>query len=208
MKSLLTPKRVTAIIICLFVVLMGSAAPVFCANRLSFEFVPERNKTLLALVYSPDRESIERVSFLINNVTIPFGAFVTIIICTTILVTSLRKKTRWRKTSVASSKSEAFSSRDEKISQMVVMISVLFIVCFIPVSILFIVMVVWPAFSLDGSQRNIFIVMFSFAFILESANSAMNIFIYYRMSSKYRSVFRRLFCLDNHRDEPKSRNLN
>ncbi|CAL1541310.1 unnamed protein product, partial [Lymnaea stagnalis] len=192
-KIIFTPKRVTIIMVSIFVILIASVSPVYYANRYGMKFFPDRNKTLLGLIYTPDREQVEKVSFTINNIIVPFSAFLTILSCTIILVVKLKNKTKWRQRSAVSGQSETMSSRDQKVTRMVVMISTLFIVCFTPICVLFIGMTVEPGLSIDGKYHNMFFVVFSFGYILETTNSALNIFIYYNMSTKYRDVFRQLF---------------
>lgn len=193
---MITPKRVTIIIVGMFVLLLGSVSPVYYVNRLAFKFYPDKNRTLLGLVHTSDRPNVEKVSFAINNVFVPFAAFLAVIVCTITLVVKLKNKTKWREQCTAAGNAETLSSRDRKVSQMIVMISTLFIICFTPVTIIFIAMSAWPEFSIDGRYRNMFFIVFSFGFIMESANSSMNILIYYRMSSKYRAVFREIFCVE------------
>lgn len=79
---------------------------------------------------------------------------------------------------------------------MVVLISALFIACFVPISIIFIAMCFEPEFSVYGKYKDLLCVIGGLGFMLESINSSVNIFIYYYMSTKYRSIFREIFRLD------------
>ncbi|XP_005100342.2 allatostatin-A receptor [Aplysia californica] len=192
-KNIITPKRVVIVIVSIFVILIGSVAPVYYSNRYGMKFFPDRNKTLIGLVFTDDRKEVEGISYVINNIFIPFSAFAVVIVCTVILVVKLQNKTRWRNESTAAGQSDNFSNRDQKVTKMVTMISTLFIICFTPVSLIFIGKTVVAGLSIDGRYHNLYFVLFSFAYILESTNSAVNIFIYYEMSSKYRSVFDETF---------------
>lgn len=77
---------------------------------------------------------------------------------------------------------------------MVVMITALFISCFVPLSVIFVGVLLEPELSAHGKYSNTILVIIGFDMILESVNSSSNIFIYHHMSSRFRSVFRRLFC--------------
>uniref|UniRef100_A0A2C9LX96 G-protein coupled receptors family 1 profile domain-containing protein n=1 Tax=Biomphalaria glabrata TaxID=6526 RepID=A0A2C9LX96_BIOGL len=189
-KSLLTARRVKVIMVSIFLILIASVTPVYCVNSYGWKYFPSRNKTLIGLVYTPDRESVEKVSFTFNNIIIPFFAFLTIVCCTLVLVAKLRSKAKWRRKSTSAGQTDQMTSRDQKVTKMVVMISTLFIVCFTPICVVFIGMTAEPDLSINGKYHNMFFVVFSFGYILESTNSAMNIFIYYKMSSRYRQVFR------------------
>ncbi|XP_005100341.1 allatostatin-A receptor-like [Aplysia californica] len=192
-KNIITPKRVVIVIVCLFIVLITSVSPIYQVNRIGPKFSPKRNKTVIGLLFTEDREEVEAISFAVNNVFVSFSAFFVVIVCTVTLVVKLRSKTKWRKETASAGKSDNLSTRDQKVTKMVTMISTLFIVCFIPVSVVFIGMIVEPEFSVDGQYRNLFFILCSFGYILESTNSALNILIYYEMSSKYRTVFNQTF---------------
>lgn len=194
---MITPKRVLIIISSVFVILICSETPVYCVNGLGLKFYSDRNITLIGLVSTEGRELVEKVTYPINNIFLPVASFLTVSASTVILVNELRKKAAWRKSVTSDSSSNAVSSRDQRIAKMIVMISSLFIVCFFPVVMNFVAMTLAPEFSIDGKYRHLFMMMFGLCFTLESTNSSMNIFIYYRMSSRYKSAFRQLFRLSN-----------
>lgn len=137
-----------------------------------------------------EREIVEKVCFTINNVFLPLIVFIAVVICTITLVVSLRNKTKWREMSTAGSKAEGASERDQKVARMIVCISILFIVCFLPISVIILALMAEPDLAIDGKYNNTLITVCSIGFTLESANSASNILIYYNMSSKYRETFR------------------
>ncbi|BFZ07874.1 hypothetical protein BsWGS_10913 [Bradybaena similaris] len=194
-RSMVTARRVRAVIICIFVVLLASVSPLYVVNRLGMKFYPARNRTLLGLVPTENRETVEQISFAINNVLIPFSAFIVVNLCTVILVIKLRKRTVWRNKTTSSTQADSVSIRNRKVAKMVVMISTLFIVCFVPISVVFTAVLLVPDLAIDGRFRNILIVVGGICFILESVNSSVNIFIYYHMSTKFRTIFRQLFCM-------------
>lgn len=193
---IVTSRRVSITIISVYVILIASVAPLYVVNKLDWKYFPNRNKSLLGLVYTTDREHVETISFIINNVFIPFSSFVVITICTITLVIKLNTNIKWRQQSAMSRQVNNTSSRNQKVGKMVVMISVLFIASFIPVSILFMAMSMVPELSIDGPYLGILIIIGGIGFLLESVSSAMNIFIYYHMSSKFRNVLLRLCCID------------
>lgn len=183
----------SAVVISIFIVLIISVAPLYVVNRLEKKFYHRINKTLLGLTYTTNREHVENISFPINNVLVPFGAFVIILTSTVTLVIKLQSKTKWRITSSTSAQAENVSKRNQKVAKMVVVISTLFIACFVPISFGFIAMVLEPELSIYGKHRNLLILIAGLGFLLESINSSVNIFIYYTMSSKYRVVFQQIF---------------
>lgn len=157
------------------------------------KFSPYRNKTLLGLLSTSDREEVEKVTFAINNFIIPFAAFFVIIICTAVLVINLRRGTEWRKSSVSSVKADVLY-RNQKVSKMVVMISTVFISCFVPFSTIMLVVALQPDLSVNSKNFDISVAVCGIVSLLESLNSSLNIFIYYNMSGNYRRTFNNIFC--------------
>lgn len=194
MKTIFTRWRVTAIIFCIFFVLLASSFPVYCVNSLAVRFSSARNKTVVGLVFRQDREQVEALNFAINSVSVQFMAFLTILVSTITLVAQLRRKAHWRQKTVAPGQCQTVSNRDQRVAKMVLLLSSLFIACFIPACFIIIGIIIEPEFSFGGKYHNLFIITSSLAFVFESTNSSMNIFIYYHMSSKYRSVLQEKIC--------------
>lgn len=195
MKSIVTPKRVAVIIVCVFAILIFSVTPVYVVNQLKLKFYSHRNKTLIGLIFAENREHVERISFAVNNAFVPYSAFIVIIICTITLVIKLQNTAKWRQKSATSVQADNVSNRNRKVAKMVVMISVLFITSFVLVSSMYLAMTVESELSISGRHRNVGIILAGLGLVLESVNSATNIFIYYYMSSKYNTAFRQLFMM-------------
>ncbi|BFZ07960.1 hypothetical protein BsWGS_10999 [Bradybaena similaris] len=192
-KLLITPRRTSIIVFIIYATLTLSQVPVYSVNRLGQKFFPDRNKTLLGLVYTPNMEYVEKISSYVN-MFLPFIAFVTIISCTAILIITLYSNNEWRGKSRASAHTDNISQRNQKVAKMVLMISILFIACFVPVSIAFLVMSIEPSISVNGINRNLLFLLGGVCIILESVNSSANILIYYHVSSKYKEVFLKHIC--------------
>lgn len=165
-------------------------APVYVVNKLDWKYFPLRNKTLIGLVPMGDHDFVESISYIINNVVLNFLAFAIIIICTLILSIQLYNKSKWR---IKSTNDTSLSNQNKSVAKVVIMISIIFIACFIPVSVLFIFMSLDPEYSVNGKYSYIVLMAGGFGLILESLNSSVNICVYYYMSTKYRSTFKEIF---------------
>lgn len=194
-KDIMTVKRVFIILVAIFITMAATGSPVYVVNWLEMTFSPSRNKTLLVMVRASSVEAVEKISNMTNNTVFPFTAFAIVSVCTVILVIKLQQSRKWREKSTTIFKADGVSHRTQKVAKMVVMISSLFIACFIPMSALFIGMFLIPGLSVDGINFTVILLVGGIGTILESINSSMNIFMYYRMSSKYRVAFHGLFCL-------------
>jgi hypothetical protein len=192
-KSLITTTRTSVITVFLFIILFTTSTPYYFVSKLGFTFSQVRNKTIVGLISSRNREQVEKITFTINNFLIPICAFAIIVVCTAVLSMKLRSSTKWRHTTTNSSQVEKVSNRSQKTSKMVVMVSTLFISCFIPVNINMLVIGFIPELSVGGKYMSLSVIICGLGYVLESINSSMNIFIYYYMSSKYRESFLKLF---------------
>lgn len=195
-KSILTPRKTAATVVCIFVTCTFGSTPVYIVNRLEWQFSSLRNKTFLGLVFADDKEDVEMLTFLINNFIIPFGSFVIVAACTVVLSTQLSKMSKWRKTTISSEQADGISSRNLKVAQMVVKISILFIICFIPSTMLMAAVAFEPALTVKGKYVHVSQILGEFNYVLEGINASMNIIIYHHMCSKYRYTFKKLFIVD------------
>ncbi|CAG5128582.1 unnamed protein product [Candidula unifasciata] len=192
-KNLFTPRRTVFYLVVVYVFMLASVCPVFYTSRPARIFDSSNNRTLLGISFLEDRDNIETVAFMTNN-TIPTLAFCTVAICTAILVSTLRKKSKWRRKATTSTAKTVVADRDGKVVKMVVLISTIFIICYFPGAAVFVVMLLDTDLRIDGFQRNLITSIFAMLFHLESINSAVNIFIYLSMSSKFRATFMNMMC--------------
>lgn len=165
-------------------------APVFFVNELGWKFFPDRNQTVLGLVQTTNRDAVESISYMINNVLLNYLASIITIACTAILTVQLQNHAKWRKAAATSNNQ---SNQNKTVAKLVVVVSAIFIICLIPNSVIFVVWSLFPEYSFTGENRDITFVIGGIGVILESVNSSVNIFVYYRMSTKYREQFQKTF---------------
>lgn len=192
-KNIFTPKRTVLYLLFVCVFMIASVFPSFYTARPAKIFVPSRNKTILGLSFIKNRRQIDNISFIMNN-GIPIVAFFFVILCTVILVSGIQKKSKWRRKAISFADSSAISDRDTKIIKMVMLIAIIFITCYFPGTVIFIWLILDPEMRFDGKHVNQLLAVFSVLFHLESVNASVNIFIYLKMSSKFRSTALDIFC--------------
>jgi hypothetical protein len=166
--------------------------PVFVVNSLGTKYIFSQNRTTLGLVSIEGRDTVEKITFTVNSFFIPFVAFIIIIVCTIILIVKLRRRSKWLKASTTASDADV-SIRSQKVTKMVVMISVLFIVCFVPLAFVMIAVAFEPNLNVGGRLVNTGKLLGHIVLFMESINSSANIFIYYHLSRKYRDVIHVIF---------------
>ncbi|CAL1532893.1 unnamed protein product [Lymnaea stagnalis] len=202
-KSIITPNVTLFAMIAINFVALGCASFAYISLRVDWAFYPQRNMTVLRAVSNiPDsrtRESLDVVSYAINGVAIPIPSFFLVVACTGVLVIELRKKSSWRisnasadptpmksKLKAGGSKMTAVTTRDQRVVKMVILISGLFIGCYLPSTVVFLAATIEPELSYGGAYRNLYRISFATAFMAEAINASTNIFVYYKMSTKFR----------------------
>lgn len=192
-KQIITTRRTTAIIGLIYSVTLVSAVPIYTVNQLGWKFYPEFNQTLLGIVMTSENTAGITIVYFTHAFS-GLLSFMVIIVLTAILMTKLREKSTWRKKACAQQDSSgSVSSRDRTTMAMVVLIASVLIVCYTPSTLLAVTTVWEPEFSVGGRYNNLYYVLWSCAFFMETINSSANIFLYLKMSSKYRQAFQEMF---------------
>ncbi|GFS18402.1 chemosensory receptor A [Elysia marginata] len=84
-------------------------------------------------------------------------------------------------------------SKEERVAKTVVIIAAVFIVCFFPGCVAFMLYIALPGFTLYGVYGQLFVLMFNFTYLTEPINSGINLFIYYSMGTNFRMVVNEMF---------------
>ncbi|XP_012943213.1 neurotensin receptor type 2-like [Aplysia californica] len=191
-KTIITPRRTIYVIVSIYIGVAACVAPVFYSISLGPKYISEVNMTMIGIVYISHGVFIEGISLLIS-VFSQLVSFFSVIVCTVILVQTLLIKSRWRQSSSSAAKQESLSNRDMKVVKMVLSIAVIFIVCFSPSAASIFAMMSVTEYSIDGEYQNMFLLIWAISFLLVVTNSAVNIFVYYNMSSKFKEIIDEMF---------------
>lgn len=204
-KTLFTPKRHTSTMIAIYVVTLGCSTLAYVSLGLEWRFYPQKNRTLIGLAYHMDayrRKITDAVSYAVNGVLMPMTCFLSVVVCTAVLVVKLNQQTSWRQTNASAAsqgqvlKTErVVNTKERRVATMVVFISAIFIASFVPAVCIFVAGYIEPQLSYDGRYKHLFLVTLSISFTAEAINSSINIFVYFSMSTKYRETFLQMFCL-------------
>ncbi|CAL1545321.1 unnamed protein product, partial [Lymnaea stagnalis] len=195
-KRLVTPKIVVFIMVSIYVMMFATLIPEYMTFYLDWKYFPDRNKTLIGIVPRKHTEAARGITFTITTFS-QFLSFSLIIIFTVILIAELRHKSKWRAetTSGADRALKNMDKKESKTIKMITAIAVIYISCYSPAIIDLLIAVTVPEFYIVGLYKNSFLMAFSFPNLFESLNSSLSIFLYYRMSTKYRHTFNAIFKL-------------
>ncbi|KAH9487559.1 hypothetical protein Btru_072672 [Bulinus truncatus] len=191
-KQIVTFERTAAILFCIYLVNMAALAPLYFSAYFAWKVDPVRNTTYLGVDFRSNIQSILDIVYILLA-TLALLAFSLAIILTSILIITLKQKSRWRQESAHEKDPGGLSNRDRKTVRMVIVVASVLIVCYTPASINSITSALVPGYIITGSQSNSFEAGWSFAFLLHSVNSSITMLLYYRMSSKYKATFHQMF---------------
>ncbi|CAL1526951.1 unnamed protein product [Lymnaea stagnalis] len=201
-RTIITNRRTCVVMVVITVIMTLSTAPVFYTSRMAWNRVPDSNRTILSMVFTDDRDLVDNISFGINTVFLIPVIFVATIIFTIILAINLNRKAKWRD-SVTTGKNEektdksTVSNKDRRAIKMVAIISVVYIFCYAPDIMTVFTAIIVSEFNFGRREENLLLITGTFTLLLQSVNSSVNIFIYLKMSSKFKRTFDAIFlsCL-------------
>ncbi|CAL1538319.1 unnamed protein product, partial [Lymnaea stagnalis] len=193
-RVIISSRRTIAVSVGIITVVIACTLPAFYATGIGPRFSEALNRTNVGLYFKPDGRLLENV-YLSINVFFQLASFASVVIFTIGLIHQFWKKTKKRNLLAWSSgaKSPALSARDKRMVKLVVLISAVFIGCSLPGVAGIIAMFFTGEYSSTGRYKNLFFASFSAFFLLGALNCSVTIFIYLKMSSKYRLVFQSLF---------------
>ncbi|GFO35541.1 chemosensory receptor a [Plakobranchus ocellatus] len=218
-RRLITPRGTFVAMLIIIVLTFCPSFFTFIRYKFVWVFNPYMNRTILNTIPVNSEFAIlfEKISISICGVIQPLMAFSIVLICTVLLVVQLRKISSWRM-SVTSAKSQRLqpeenpassssateariSEKEERLVRMVVAIATIFIMSYIPNCIALLFYVVFDEFNMFGVYSKLSIVFSQITSLGQPISGSVNILIYYKMASKFRSVFRRLVRLDRQEQE-------
>ncbi|GFN91107.1 chemosensory receptor a [Plakobranchus ocellatus] len=218
-RRLMTPRGTFAV---MFTIILFTFRPSFfhyIRHKFVWVFDPNLNITILNTIAINSEFAIlfEKIYLAIFGVIQPLLAFSIVLICTVLLVVQLRKISSWR-LSVTSAKSQrvqleeipaasssgaeaSISQKEKRLVRKVVAIAIIFIASYIPTVIMLVCIVVFDDLNSSGVYRRFFLISSYVTSLGQNFSGSINILVYYKMASKFRSVFRRLIRLDRQEQE-------
>ena len=139
--------------------------------------------------YTQNRNLLDILDGFVYGLVLP-GLYVTIVSVTTVLTSlRLRKMAEWRE----QTSSASVSSREVALTRMLIGISVLYVVCTLPILTLGLCILFVPDISLKGRYYNTFNLMVSVFELFSYINASVNFFVYCFLGSKYKETLKEMF---------------
>ncbi|KAI8776198.1 psychosine receptor [Biomphalaria glabrata] len=191
-KLILTRKMAVIVNITIYIVLLIYLLPPFYVFQFEYIYFPPINKSILFAIVRKDAEVLIPLLYVfveIIDISIPYLIFLINIICTSFIIQRLKTTSRWRQCVSRSFKKEFkkhTKKKEKRVMVMLVTLSVVFVVCMLPHCLAL------TAFILFDINGDIIPVIYSFTFLLETINCSVSCIIYYKMSSKYKDVAKKM----------------
>ena len=154
--------------------------------------------------YAPSPTTMDRKVYLFYSYSIPSAlCFLVIFTSTIFLVYNLKshRNEAWLKTATGPSSTNAAvanrnAKKEQKAIRLVFAICSLFLVCFAPNAIMFLVtaLIVPDLEIYDAYLGSLLQLIFMFCTLCQTVSSSVNIFVYYLLSSNFSAVLKRFFC--------------
>ena len=178
MREIVTPRRITALILVMVVYEIIFSGLQFAQTGPPYDaFHPKRMLYFICSFSAPS-----------------CICFFIVVFTTSLLVVRLRQNLEWRSEAAKQPAGDSGTSKERKAARSVTVICTIFIFCFVPNVITLVASLVYPKFDLrDPYLGNLSRLSYIFSLLFQVLNSTVNIFVYYFMSTRYREVFVGLF---------------
>ena len=210
-KIIVTRKKTLFVILTIYAFI---GVPLLCANFLLHQFEsifdPERNRTVVTVKYHHDSVGNALYSFVyfykfaISNLT----SLVIILICSSVLAIHLRRSASFRLKASAQPTNQMGSSlscdhrtrrkylSDMRVSKIVLTIASVSILLGCLNATRTLTAVLWPDFRPTRDYSDIFRFVSKLISLLYLVNTNVNLFIYYKMGTKFRRTLRQILRFD------------
>ncbi|CAL1541135.1 unnamed protein product, partial [Lymnaea stagnalis] len=211
-KVVFTPRTTLATTVAVFLVTLAGHLSIYEARYWTARLDRSSNATKYYMVIFSSGWTSHLTSLLF--LALPIINILTVMICTLVLTVSLSASSKWRESATTSNcpgaqyfdsnpaKSKQIKrerngykgkpknlNKEMRVSKMILILTLIFIACNLPSNMLIATRNMVPAFQEIGKLQNLFRATHIFAFLLETINSSVNIFVYYRMGSKFKTEF-------------------
>ncbi|KAH9505637.1 hypothetical protein Btru_056112 [Bulinus truncatus] len=192
-KRKMTPKVAVIVNVVIFVILTMYLFPQLYVRYFDWKFIPQLNKTVLYTFYRGNREAVLSVSYFITDMFLPYSIFLVLLLCSVVIFVKLKATSKWRQ-SIIPSASGAPSFKERKSVKLLMTISLICILLLLPQTVLFTALgVVRELRTSDGAYHDITILAYTATLLPQVVNCSNTIFVYYKMSTKYRTELQKMF---------------
>ena len=191
-KQIFTRKITIGLILGMLVFQTANTTAILATVRFAVVWSSQQNRPQVLLHMSTYNQKLSSILAFWGS------TFVTAICCCVIVASTifLAKSLRKRKETFQSMDGQQHRTmlRDQRLIRSAVGISTIFIACFIPTGTIYLVSFAYPAFHVyDPYLGNLAQATSSFSLIFQAVSGVVNIFVYFKMNSRYKQCLCSLF---------------
>ncbi|GFS07365.1 chemosensory receptor B [Elysia marginata] len=176
----------------------------YSALGLDWRWETSQNRSIIGTVYArQDSAELLRIRAKINLSSQLFSLFA-LVISNIALAKSVDKQAKWRarttvtisqlnQTTASSGPIDHTTYRNRRLARMIQFLSVILFVTYLLSTLLFFITSVLPEFRFYGQYKNEYRSYWMIAIVAQVLNSSVNIIFYYRMNTRFRNTFNKMF---------------
>lgn len=203
-KSVFTRGRAMKIVGGIYCVVIIYYIPTLISPGSTTTFDPVENRTRLGYYYHPSRKLVMDIFLVLNRIVLPFVAQIVVLFCTVILSVNLKRALRKRRSiskressdedeHVASKEQPRRNTKELRVIQTVILVSTIFVICNLPDILITFTAMFYKEFNDQRKYESTYKLCSAIQDIFSVSNSAVNIVVYLKYSSKYRKKFVAIF---------------
>ena len=167
----------------------------YAVMNLQWRTDPGTNRTGLVFVFTKQFQYVSTIAKFTYSVGPSFVSFIVVSVGTSFLIFKLKESTRWRKSSSTGAKKQDISSKETRVIRSAVLVCLVYIVCFTPSVCLIFASIIQPRlYVADPYYGPFYSVLIYFANFCQTISLAVNIYIYFATSIRYRKTLMLIFC--------------
>ncbi|XP_067687135.1 delta-type opioid receptor-like [Haliotis asinina] len=191
---LLTTTRLKFAVVCLYVILCAAFAPLLNLYRITYVFSKRQQRVIPVIrVTELYMDNVDFFDIYLNqflNIMFRYTPMALVCVCTVLVILRIKRSSEWRR---KTSKNADQTKDEERVTNMLVLVSCLYISCLMPGTITLTLRFFITGFNFKGRYSNLFNLLGGIIILLESCNSSANFIAYMAMSKKFSSTYKRVF---------------
>lgn len=193
-KRIVTTKVTIAVMVSIYAIVLIKSVPEYITKYLGWKWSEKSNRTLLGIIFQGDIRLEENISYPWSMLT-QIGSFAAVAVFSAIISIRLSQSSKWREVVSSGNVENSKNSRrrNDRTVKIVLLVAIIYIICFLPSVIVFISAILIPDFSISGRFQMEFMTAWAIAFLFDACNSSSTILVYLTLSSNFRATCYNLF---------------
>ena len=204
-----TAKVTSLVLVAIFILGVSPAVVVYTGFRSQWAIDPQTNSTVLTIVSAQVTRTgpAAQLILVLYGLVYPLLSWVSVAACTTVLVVTLRRRTRVHALntphvttglsmdtdlSTDAIPRSHLSVKGMRVTKIVIIVAGVYLLCSLPMSVQLVAMLTIPGYSRGRDLEYLCLINGMVCMVMLQVNSSINILIFYTLGKKFRSVLKEL----------------